>query len=216
METDHTHVEQRLLDEALRPGAVALDAGCGRTTRLRDYRDRIARLVGVDADEAAGGENPFLDEFVPADLDGSLPFGDDSFDLVYANFVVEHLSAPERCFAEWRRVLRPDGRLVLLTSNRASPLMAMGDMLPQRVRLAIKRRGAGAAERDVYPARYLANTPKRLAAVSADAGFEPMSVEYVGTLHRYAARVPRLKGLLVAAERALPAKRRSTIVASYR
>lgn len=216
METDHTRVERRLLDEALRPGTVALDAGCGRTTRLRDYRDRITRLVGVDSDEAAGRENPFLDEFVPADLDESLPFGEDSFDLVYANFVVEHLKHPERGFAEWRRVLRPGGRLVLLTSNRASPLMAAGDKLPQRVRLAIKRRGVGAAERDVYPTRYLANTPQRLAAVAAAAGFEPVSVEYVGTLHRYAARVPPVKWLLVAAERGLPTGRRSTIVASYK
>ena len=216
METDHTRVEKRLLDEALRPGAVALDAGCGRTTRLRDFRDRITRLVGVDADEVAGRENPFLDEFVPADLDQRLPFDDDSFDLVYANFVVEHLNDPERGFAEWRRVLRPGGRLVLLTSNRSSPLMAAGDKLPQRLRLVIKQRGAGAAERDVYPTRYLANTPKRLAAVTASAGFEPVSVEFVGTLHRYAARVPPVKPVLVAAERALPRGRRSTIVASYR
>ena len=216
METDHTRVERVLLDEALQAGAVALDAGCGRTTRLRDYRDRITRLVGVDTDEAAGRENPFLDEFVPADLDESLPFDEDSFDLVYANFVVEHLKRPERSFAEWRRVLRPGGRLVLLTSNRASPLMAAADRLPQRARLVIKRRGAGAAERDVYPTLYLANTPQRLAAVVAGAGFEPVAVEYVGTLHRYAARVPPVKWVLMGAERALPARRRSTIVASYR
>jgi SAM-dependent methyltransferase len=216
VETDHTRVERRLLDEALGPASVALDAGCGRTTRLRDYRDRIVRLVGVDSDEAAGRENPFLDEFVAADLDGSLPFADDSFDLVYSNFVVEHLQRPERCFGEWRRVLKPSGRLVLLTSNRASPLMALADALPQRVRMLIKRRGAGAAERDVYPTRYLANTPRRLAAVADAAGFEPVSVAYVGTLHRYAARVAPVKWLLVAAERCLPAARRSTIVASYR
>jgi SAM-dependent methyltransferase len=216
VETDHTRAEQRLLDEALRPGAVALDAGCGRTTRLRDYRDRISRLVGVDSDEAAGRENPFLDEFVPADLDESLPFDQDSFDLVYANFVVEHLEHPERAFAEWRRVLRPAGRLVLLTSNRASPLLAAGDRLPQAVRMAIKRSGAGAAEHDVYPTRYLANTPQRLAAVAGGAGFEPVAVEFVGTMHRYAARVPPARWLLVAAERGVPAARRSTIVASYK
>ena len=177
METDHTAVERRLLDDALRPGAVALDAGCGRTTRLRHYRDRIARLVGVDADEEAGRANPYLDEFLPADLDDSLPFDDASFDLVYANFVVEHLASPDRAFAEWRRVLRPGGSLVLLTSNRASPLMAAADRLPERVRLTIKRRGAGAAERDVYPTRYLANTPKRLAQATTAAGFEAVSVE---------------------------------------
>ena len=216
METDHTRVERRLLDEALRPGAVALDAGCGRTTRLRDYRDRITRLVGVDVDEAAGRENPFLDEFLPADLNESLPFEEDSFDLVYANFVVEHLKQPDRGFAEWRRVLRPGGRLVLLTSNRASPLMAAGDKLPQAVRLMIKRRGAGAQERDVYPTVYLANTPQKLAAVADAAGFKPVAIEYVGTLHRYAARVPPVKWVLVGAERGLPAARRSTIVASYR
>lgn len=215
METDHTRVERRLLDDALRPAAVALDAGCGRTTRLRDYRDRIDRLIGVDADEAAGRSNPFLDEFVHADLDERLPFADASFDLVYANFVVEHLERPERTFAEWRRVLRSEGRLVVLTTNRASPLVAVADRLPQRVRLAIKRRGAGAVARDVYPTLYRANTPAQLATIAARAGFRPVAVEYVGTLHRYGARIGGVAPLLRAGERLLPSERRSTIVASY-
>jgi SAM-dependent methyltransferase len=216
VETDHTRVERDLLDEALRPGAVALDAGCGRTTRLRNYRDRIVRLVGLDSDEAAGRENPYLDEFVRADLEQRLPFPDDTFDLVYANFVVEHLQHPERVFAEWGRVLRPGGRLVLLTSNQANPLLAAADRLPRRARLAIKRQGAGVGERDVYPTRYRANTPRRLASIAASAGFLPVSVNYVATLHRYGARLPPLGWVLTAAERVLPATRRSTIVASYR
>lgn len=216
VESDHTRVEQRLLDEVLRPGSVALDAGCGRTTRLRFYRDRIARLVGVDVDEAAGRENPWLDEFLCLDLDAELPFADASFDLVYANFVVEHLSAPGRTFAEWHRVLRPSGALVLLTSNRASPVMALADRLPDRARLAVKRHGAGAVERDVYPTRYRANTAQRLGAVAETAGFSPVATEFVGTLHRYGARVPGLGSILLAGERAFPAERRSTIVAGYR
>jgi ubiquinone/menaquinone biosynthesis C-methylase UbiE len=149
-------------------------------------------------------------------LDERLPFADCSFDLVYANFVVEHLSAPDRTFAEWYRVLRPDRRLVLLTSNRASPVMALADRLPERARVVVKRHGAGAEERDVYPARYLANTPQSLAGVAASAGFAPVQTEFVGTLHRYGARVPGLSTVLLAGERALPATRRSTIVAAYR
>jgi SAM-dependent methyltransferase len=215
METDHTRAERRLLDEALRPATVALDAGCGRTTRLRDYRDRIARLIGVDADEAAGLENPFLDEFIRADLDETLPFADSTFDLVYANFVVEHLRHPERTFAEWRRVLRSGGRLVVLTTNRANPFMAAGEKLPQWARLAIKRCGAGAVERDVYPTYYRANTPTRLTHTATSAGFRTVSIEYVGTLHRYGARLPGVAPLLRAGEHMLPPERRSTIVASY-
>jgi len=216
VDRDHVEVEKRLLDEALTRGAVALDAGCGRTTRLRNFRDRISRLVGVDVDEAAGRENPYLDEFAFADLSHPLPFDDATFDLVYANFVVEHLEDPDRTFTEWRRVLKPSGRLVLLTTNRASPLMLAADRTPERVRLLIKRRGAGAVERDVFATRYRANTPARLAEVARDAGFEPVSVNYVGTLHRYGAKLPPLAWALGGAERLLPEQRRSTIVASYR
>lgn len=216
METDHVAVERRLLDAVLRPGTVALDAGCGRTTRLRFYRDRIVRIVGVDADEPAGRSNPFVDEFHALSLDDPLPFPDGAFGLVYANFVLEHLAAPSTTLGEWRRVLAPAGHLVLVTSNRASPFLALASRLPRRARLAVKRRGAGAAEEDVYPTVYRANTPALLAEAAAAAGFEPVSVELVGTLHRYGARLPGLPAVLRLLERCLPASRRSTVVACYR
>ncbi len=83
-----------------------------------------------------------LDRFVIADLCGRLPFEDAYFDLVYANFVIEHLDVPETALREWRRVLRPDGALVILTSNRANPFLAglIGALerpLPPRLRSTI-------------------------------------------------------------------------------
>jgi SAM-dependent methyltransferase len=216
VETDHTLVERRLLDEVLRSGAVALDAGCGRKTRLRDYRDRIVRLVGVDVDDEAGAANPDVDEFRHADLDEPLPFDDGSFDLVYANFVVEHLRHPEVTFREWRRILRPSGGLVLLTSNASNPYLAGARVLPERVRVVAKRVGPGVATRDVFPASYRANKPKTLRAMLASAGFQPVELVYVATLHRYAGERPALARLLRGAERVLPASRRSTIVGWFR
>jgi SAM-dependent methyltransferase len=214
-ETSHTEVEGRFLERALRSGAVVLEAGCGRKTRLLAHRARIAHLVGVDLDEA-GFENVALDEFVRADLCRRLPLGDGSFDLVYANFVVEHLDAPEAAFREWRRVLRPEGALVLLTSNLANPFLAAARLLPHSVRVALKRLGPGVAERDVLPAVYRANTPERLASMLARVGFAPVSVCCVATLHRYAGKRARLAALLRLLERHLPEHRRSTIVAWYR
>jgi SAM-dependent methyltransferase len=215
-ETSHTEVEARFLDAALARDARVLDAGCGRRTRLSAHRSRIAELVGVDLDPAAGRENQALDRFLVADLCARLPFGDATFDLVYANFVVEHLRAPAPAFSEWRRVLRPGGSLVLLTSNRANPLLSAAALLPHAARVTLKRLGPRAAEHDVIPAAYLANTPWRLSKLLEDAGFEAVSVTYVATLHRYAGERTQLAGALRALERVLPFRCRSTIVAWYR
>jgi hypothetical protein len=112
--------------------------------------------------------------------------------------------------------LRPDGDLILLTSNSANPVMAGARLLPHRVRSVLKRIGPGVAERDVIPARYRANTPGRLESLVAEADFAPVEVAYVAGLHRYAERKPVLPRLLRGFERLLPTRMRATIVAWYR
>ena len=215
-ETSHTDVEARLLDDALHPGARVLEIGCGRTTRLEQRRPWIAELVGVDLDAQAGNENHVLDRFVVADCCAELPFGDRRFDLVYANFVVEHLEQPRAAFTEWRRLLRRGGGLVVITTNIANPVMRAAHLLPQNTRVAVKRRGAGARERDVFPAYYRANTPAALDATLRGCGFEAVALCTVATLHRYAGGHRGCARLLRGAEHALPSGRRSTIVAEYR
>ena len=158
METDHTVVERRLLDEGLRSGTVALDAGCGRTTRLRDYRDRIVRLVGVDVDAAAGRENPYLDEFHPADLDDVLPFDDASFDLVFSWGVIHHSSDMDRALSELVRVLRPGGKLVLMVYHRRSLFFLVyrgfQRFLPLARRVGLHFEGARVGETEGLIARH--------------------------------------------------------------
>lgn len=214
--TSHTEVERELLGQALVAGARVLDAGCGRSTRLAAYRDCISELVGVDIDDAASRSNPGLDAVVVADLCGRLPFPAGSFDLIYSNFVIEHLDAPAAAFVEWRRVLKNGGGLILLTSNRASPPLAISTLIPNQARLKLKRAGAGVAEEDVIATRYRANTPWRLNALLVRSGFSAVDVEHVATLHRYVERAPRLAMALRTVEQWFPPKLRSTIVAWYR
>jgi SAM-dependent methyltransferase len=214
--TSHTQVEADFLARALPANAAVLEAGCGRRSRLAQHRDRIARLVGVDLDLEGADENTALDEFVAVDLCERLPFADRTFDLVYANFVVEHLENPEVAFREWHRVLRPGGGLVLLTSNASNPYLATARLLPERTRIFAKHLGPGAAPRDVFRPVYRANRPKMLAAQLVVAGFVPVEVAYVATLHRYAGERAALAALLRGAERVVPRTRRSTIVGWFR
>ena len=77
------------------PGNVTvLDAGCGRTSPLISFRDRIDRFVGVDI-HAPATPLPYLDEFATVDLCGDgASFAEGSFDVVLSNFTVEHFADP--------------------------------------------------------------------------------------------------------------------------
>ena len=51
------------------------------------------------------------------DLGQGLPFRDETFDVILASEVIEHLAQPEVFLAEARRVLSTSGVLLLTTPN---------------------------------------------------------------------------------------------------
>jgi ubiquinone/menaquinone biosynthesis C-methylase UbiE len=55
-------------------------------------------------------------EFVAANMT-ELPFADESFDCITCGWVLEHLSDPRPALAEFRRVLSPGGRVLLLVTE---------------------------------------------------------------------------------------------------
>ncbi len=93
----------------LGPGRV-LDLGCGAGHSLDLLAPRES--VGVDRKPAALAGQPR--QTVVADM-RDLPFEDGSFDLVVNGYMLDLLPKDDipRALAEFRRVLRPGGRLVL-------------------------------------------------------------------------------------------------------
>lgn len=97
----------------------ALDVGCGAGHWTRT----IARLLAPDAQITGVDREAAFLEYARADAPAhwswrqaeahTLPFPDASFDLVTCQTVLIHLSDPGRALAEWVRVLRPGGRLLL-------------------------------------------------------------------------------------------------------
>ncbi len=93
-------------------GARVLDLGCRFGALTRAYLDGN-EVVGVDVDREALEQAAALGiEPLWADAGEPLPLEDESFDVVVAGELLEHLPLPERTVAEARRVLRPGGRLV--------------------------------------------------------------------------------------------------------
>lgn len=89
-----------------------LDIGCRTGALTRAYADGN-QVVGLDVDRTALAEAEQLGiETVWGDLDQGLPFEDESFDVVVAGEVLEHVRFPDLLLSEVGRVLTPGGTLV--------------------------------------------------------------------------------------------------------
>ena len=101
-----------------------LDAACGEGYGSALLAKAAESVEGVDISETAVeharqryGEIQNL-KFHAADCT-ALPFEDDEFDRVVSFETLEHLAEQEQLLAEFRRVLKPDGLLVLSSPDKA-------------------------------------------------------------------------------------------------
>jgi SAM-dependent methyltransferase len=178
--------EQRL--KTLVPTASSwLDLGCGHRL-LPEWRGaaetelvKTARFaVGVDTDLAAIRRHRSFTCLCLGDI-ARLPFQSESFDLVTANMVVEHLGDPAVQFAEVARVLAPGGRFVFHTPNARSYIVAITRLLPDGVKRFLARVLEDRVAEDVYPTHYRANEKEAIERISAQSGFEIERIDFVNT-----------------------------------
>jgi SAM-dependent methyltransferase len=101
------------------PHARVLDHGSGDAIHADIVAARAGALLLCDAAETARGAmaarfagNPKIKVIAPEDV-GHLP--DRSLDLIFANSLVQYLTEAEleRVLATWRRLLAPDGMLIV-------------------------------------------------------------------------------------------------------
>jgi 2-polyprenyl-3-methyl-5-hydroxy-6-metoxy-1,4-benzoquinol methylase len=104
---------------AVKNGRV-LDVGCGNGERLELLKRLGWTVKGVDFDQnavVAAMENGL--DVDCGDLK-SMNYPPDSFDAVIMSHVIEHVTHPRELLMECARLLKPGGRLVMLTPNAES------------------------------------------------------------------------------------------------
>jgi arsenite methyltransferase len=126
-----------LADVAFLADANVLEVGCGTgvLTRALARLPNVGEVVGVDVapsllskarDLAADLPNVIFQE-----ADGrSLPFEDETFDVVVFDSTLTHVPGPEGALAEAFRVLRPLGWLAAFDGDYATTTVALGDHDP--------------------------------------------------------------------------------------
>jgi len=169
----------RLLQSSSR-GRVLLDIGCGRDARLlKSISNNYGKCIGIDIDIPKHGIHSADYNFLCADAH-HIPLHSSTVDIIAMNDVVEHLADPRAVFQECARVLRPGGKLIILTVNKRYFPIALGRFLPHRFCQVLNHMITGTSEEDTFYTYYRANTPQSLKALIKNTGLCPLKIKYLG------------------------------------
>ena len=126
------------------PEIRVLDVGCG----TGNYAAALAaatscRISGIDPSQRmlANARHAAPWESLELSSAESLPFGDDSFDVVMSTDVIHHIADRDAYFRETARVLRPGGRLVTVTDSHEAILRRrpLSSHFPETVDVELRR-----------------------------------------------------------------------------
>ena len=117
------HLHRYALAALLATGKHVLDIACGEGYGSAMLAACAASVRGVDISENvirhASKKYPMPNlEFIPADCGRRLPFEDHVFDLIVSFETIEHHDRHEFMLEEFKRVLKPDGVVIISSPDR--------------------------------------------------------------------------------------------------
>lgn len=152
-----------------RPDSRVLNLGAGPATGnpICSLKGEVAEVVGADID-ATVLSNEEVDSATI--IDGSrLPFPDESFDLVFSDYVVEHVEHPWTFLCEVHRVLKVGSSFFFRTPNIYHYVAIISRTTPHVFHEAVANRvrGLSADAYDPFPTFYRLNSRAAIRAAAA-------------------------------------------------
>ena len=174
-----SRVYQDLVAKRLTEATCILDLGCGRGGVMERLHTETDFVAGLDPDWGSLRAHRAPALSLACGLGETLPYADNTFDLVCCSWVLEHLEKPGTTFSEVARVLRGGGRFVFLTPNVRHPLLLLNRALGW-TRGRLVRRFYDRGHPDIFPAFYRANSAMKIKQLASGAGMERASFQFIG------------------------------------
>jgi SAM-dependent methyltransferase len=147
-------IYNRLLIESLTAETIWVDCGCGNNEVVEALGEKVKTAVGIDI-----LNNKNKNNFIRAEV-GKLPIRSEIADLITLRFVVEHFKNVEENMSELTRILKKNGKIIILTTNLLSPLIFFPRMiLPHSLKSKILAKTFKVNDTDLFPTYHKLNTP---------------------------------------------------------
>lgn len=165
-------------------GKIILCQGAGGDSRAERYFLNAKKVIAVDIDEQALGENKFANQKFVANAESLPMIKSGSIDVVLSEWVIEHLESPQKVFAETVRILKKGGLYIFETPNTRNfviKIIRIAKMFSNKTTQKMSSKYLlDKKEEDIYPAYYHANTLEILDEGLEKAGLEKIYLDRTG------------------------------------
>jgi len=180
---------QYLYEDILRfhvdPNVKWLDLGCGhqllpswRSSEEKNLIGCSKMIVGIDYDLYSLKNHKNISLKIRGDIT-ELPFKGNSFHLVTANMVIEHLENPNIQFQEIKRILKPGGVLIFHTPNILGYTTMIARCIPRRLKNRLLYLFQGRKAEDVFDTYYRSNTRGKIINLAEANGFKVLKIKMI-------------------------------------